>query len=636
MARNMSGLRASLGLLAGATTLLSACAAPSPQQPTLAPACASEYTLIGMVQGAGPATPLAGEVVTLQGVVVGDFEGPPPALGGFYIQDVRGDGDANTSDGIFVANEGRDDVTTGDVVRVIGVAGEVREQTQVAAQTIIACGRGTVEPVAISLPFVSADYLERYEGMLVRLPQTLYVTEHYQLGRFGEVVLSSGGRLPQPTQVANPGAPAHVVQQSNALNRIILDDASYEQNPAVIPFARAGAPLTAANTLRGGDTTRDIVGVLTQTPASGGPSGVAYRVRPQQAPGGSMPQFSPSNPRSAAPPAVGGTLRIASFNLLNYFNTFEGCTAGVGGPQVDCRGARSDYEFERQWRKTIAAILGLDPDILGVIELENDGYSAGSAIADLVARLNAATAPGRFAFIDVDARTGAANAMGTDAIRNAFIFRTDRVAPAGRTAVLNTARFVNGGESEPRSRPSLLQAFVQPDGGRIVVGVNHFKSKGSACSVPDAGDGQGSCNVARRVAAEELVDWLRTDPTGTGEAAVLLIGDLNSYAREDPVMVLVRAGFTDLLATRIGASAYSYVFNGQWGYLDHALASAALLPHVTGVAEWHINADEPPILDYGTAFRSETQQQTLYAADPFRSSDHDPVLVGVRLPPRNR
>jgi uncharacterized protein len=345
-----------------------------------------------------------------------------------------------------------------------------------------------------------------------------------------------------------------------------------------------------------------------------------------------VPQFVAANPRTHVPPDVGGTLRVASFNLLNYFNTFAACTAGVGGEEVPCRGAGDEAEFERQWRKTVAAVVAMAPDILGVIEIENDGYGAGSAIAHLVDRLNAATAPGRYAFIDADAATDMRNALGTDAIKVGLLYRPDRVSPTGRTAALNTERFINGGESSPRNRASLVQAFAQPDGGRVIVSINHFKSKGSVCDVPDAGDGQGNCNAARTVAARELLAWLRTDPTGTGDPDVLILGDLNAYAREDPVATFTHAGYTDLVAAHGGARRpYSYVFNGQWGYLDHALASATLVDQVSGAGAWHINADEPPVLDYSTRFKTAAQQETLYRPDPFRSSDHDPILAGLML-----
>jgi predicted extracellular nuclease len=604
--------------------LLAACSGVPTPTTQLDAGCAQAFTAAFAIQGSGAASPLDGQEVVTQGVVSADFEGAAPALRGFYMQDARGDGDERTSDGVFVFNRDRDDVSVGDVVRVSGTVSEFQGQTQVTASSILQCGRGSVQAVDVTLPLPSAGHLERFEGMLVRLPQALYVTEHYQLGRYGEVVLSSGGRLPLPTAVAAPGAAARAVQAANDLNRIMLDDASLQQNPEPIPFARAGAPLDGDNTLRGGDEVTGITGVLTHT-AAAGTTGVTWRVRPVN----EVPAFVAANPRPA-PPAVGGTMRIASFNVLNYFNTFEGCRLGVGGAVTDCRGAENEAELERQGRKTVAAIVAMDADVVGILEIENDGYGDASAIADLVRRLNAATAPGTYAFVDADAATGQADVLGTDAIKVGLLYRPGRVTPAGRTAVLASTAFTHGGDAEVRTRPSLTQAFARAGGGRIVVSINHLKSKGSPCDEPDAGDGQGHCNGPRTAAARALVAWLATDPTGTGERDVLILGDLNAYAREDPVTALVRAGYTDLLAAHAGARAYSYVFNGQWGYLDHALASASLLPRVSGAAPWHINADEPPVLDYNINFRSAAQQAGLFRPGPFRSSDHDPVLVGIR------
>ena len=607
-----------------AAPLLAACSGVPTPAARLDAACAQSFTAAYTIQGAGAVSPLDGRDVVTQGVVSADFEGAAPALRGFYIQDARGDGDDRTSDGVFVFNGDRDDVSVGDVVRVSGAVSEFQGQTQVTASSIMQCGRGVVQAVDVTLPLPSGGHLERVEGMLVRLPQTLYVTEHYQLGRFGEVVLSSGGRLPQPTAVAAPGAAALAVQAANELNRITLDDAFLKQNPDPIRFARGSAPLDGDNTLRGGDHITGITGVLTHT-AGAGSTGVTWRVRPVNG----VPAFIAANPRTA-PPAVGGTLRAASFNVLNYFDTFDGCRFGVGGAVTDCRGAENEAELERQGRKTVAAIVAMDADVVGILEIENDGYGDASAIADLVRRLNTASAPGTYAFIDADAATGAVNALGTDAIKVGLLYRPARVTPAGRTAVLNSTAFTHGGDAEERTRPSLTQAFTRANGGRVVVSINHFKSKGSPCDVPDAGDGQGHCNGARTAAARALVSWLATDPTGTGEPDILILGDLNAYAREDPVTALVRGGYTDLVAAHAGTGAYSYVFNGQWGYLDHALASASLAPRISGAALWHINADEPPVLDYNTNFRSAAQRVGLFRPGPFRSSDHDPVLVGIR------
>lgn len=158
--------------------------------------------------------------------------------------------------------------------------------------------------------------------------------------------------------------------------------------------------------------------------------------------------------------------------------------------------------------------------------------------------------------------------------------------------------------------------------------VNHLKSKGSACAGdPDLGDGQGNCNLTRTAAAEAMVDWLAAGPTGAEPGRELIIGDLNSYDKEDPIDVLVEAGYTDLLLREQGEEAYSYVFDGQVGYLDYALVGPALLPKVTGASDWAINADEPDLLDYTMQFKRPAQD-AIFAPDAYRSSDHDPVLVG--------
>ncbi len=594
--------------------------------------CSLPYTPIYEIQGSGAVAAITGDVTTF-GVVIGDYEGPSPTLRGFYLQDPSGDGDEATSDGIFVFNGNSDEVQLGDLVRVSGTAAEFQEQTQISASEIVFCGTGMVEPVDVTLPAPSPDYLERFEGMLVRFPQTLYVTEHFQLGRFGQVTLSSGGRLFQPTHLVPPGAEAAALQAENNLNRIILDDDLNNQNPDPILFARGGEPLSASNTLRGGDTITGLTGVMTYTWSGNSASGNAYRVRPINALGGTY-NFEPANPRPTEVEDVGGNVRVAAMNLLNYFNTFSGCTLGVGGEVDDCRGAEGALEFERQAAKTVAAILALNADVIGVNEIENDGYGPDSALADLVDRLNAATAPGTYAYIDVDAETGQVNALGTDAIKVGMLYKPASVTPIGQTAALNTVEFVNAGDSEPRNRPALAQAFESRlNGGRFVVAVNHLKSKGSECDAPDAGDGQGNCAGVRTIAAGLLAEWLASDPTGVGDQDVLIMGDLNSYAMEDPITVLKNAGYTNLIEAFIGPEAYSYVFDGQWGYLDHALASPSALAQVSGVTEFHINADEPSVLDYNTNFKSAGQVESLYAPDMYRVSDHDPVVVGLNLTP---
>lgn len=604
------------------------------------PPCTHVRTIpISEIQGDGREAAVTGPVSTT-GVVVGDYE--TGGLDGFYVQDRKGDGDPSTSDGIFVYNPGQQVVSVGDVVRVDGYASDHFDQTEISADRVSVCDSGAqVRATKVRLPFDDAADRERYEGMLVRLTQKLSVTETYQLGRFGQVLLSSHGRLPQPTNVVRPGEPANRVQARNALNQILVDDASQFQNPDPILFGRDGDPLTAENTLRGGDTATNTVGVMTYTWGGNSASPNAFRVRPVGALHGRI-RFHAANRRTHSPDRVGGDLRVASFNVLNYFNTFndrstrgQDCAGGVAGAPMECRGADNAFEFERQADKIVAAIAGLDADVVGLIEIENDGYGEDSAIQNLVDRINAQVGEDTYSFVDVDAATGQVNALGHDAIKVGMLYKPAVVTPLG-TAALNTHTFVYGNGTEPHNRPALAQSFRDADGEVATVVVNHLKSKGSDCEDagdPDTGDGQGNCAQTRTVAAKELADWLDTDPTGVDDSDVLVMGDLNSYAMEDPIRALEEAGLVNLVRRFEGPDAYSYVFDGQWGYLDHALGSASLTRQVTGVTTWHINADEPPVLDYNTDFKSDGQVESLYAPTPYRSSDHDPVLVGLDLRP---
>lgn len=588
---------------------------------------------ISAVQGTGETSPVVGQVVAIEGVVVGDYEGPSPALRGFYVQeeDEDHDGDPNTSEGIFVFHGDVDAVSLGDRVLVQGTVSEFQGQTQIGfpdSLDVVSSGN-TVTPAEATLPLASSDELERYEGMLVTFPQTLYVTEFFQLGRFGQVVVSSGDRLAQPTSVVEPGAPANALQAENNLNRLIIDDELNNQNPDPIHFGRGGNELTASNTLRGGDTVTGSVGVLTYTWAGNSASGNAYRLRvvgdlsdSGLVAGGVVPVFEAVNQRPTAAPVVGGDVKVVSFNVLNYFVTLDdgGTDCGpVGFPQ-ECRGANTAFELERQRDKLVAAILEIDPDVLGINEVENS--EGVEAMADIVEALNAEVGAGTYDYID----TGT---IGTDVIKVGFIYQPGEVTPVGDYAVLDSS--VDPRFDDSLNRPALAQTFTG-SGETFNVVVNHLKSKSCTDATGldiDQGDGQACYNAARTSAAEALVDWIASDPTGSGDPDTVVTGDLNSYAMEDPIDVLVAAGYVDLARMFDGADTYTYVFDGQWGYLDYALGSPSIVEKVTGAAPYHINSDEPSVLDYNTDFKTPNHVNILYAPDEFRTSDHDPVLVGI-------
>lgn len=582
------------------------------QDETPGGACGDPATMIHEVQGSEERTPLGGESVTVEGVVVGDYQDTLTQFGGFFVQeeDTDADGDPLTSEAVFVDSTlARVDVDAGDVVRVTGSAFELAESgsslTQIRrVKAIVVCASGaSVTPTVVMLPVEAVSDWERWEGMLVTVAQPLTVSELYDLGRYGQMLLSADGRLYQSTNVARPGDEALAVQADNDRRSIVLDDGNDQQN--VDPIAYPAGGLGLENVLRSGYTVNGLTGVVDERYG-------AYRIHAT----GDV-TFEPTEPRPVDPPDVGGRLRVASFNVLNYFN---GDGAGGGFPTE--RGANTPAEFERQRAKIISAILDLDADVIGLIEIENDGDGPDSAVADLVGALNAAAGSELYAY-SPDPEGAPLPGTGGDAIKQAIIYRPGAVTPVGVPVTTLAAPF-------DIRRPPVAQAFEEiRTGERFVFVVNHFKSKGctGAGVDPDTGDGQGCWNQERIQAAGTLVDWLLTDPTGSGDPDVLVMGDLNAYAMEEPVMVFAEADYTNLLAQ----DDYSYIYYGQSGTLDHALANRTLADQVTGAAAWHINVDEARVFDYNVEYKTDNQVASLYDESPFRSSDHDPVRVGLAL-----
>ncbi|WP_062523117.1 ExeM/NucH family extracellular endonuclease [Demequina silvatica] len=577
-------------------------------------------TPISAVQGTTDTSPLAGTTVAIEGVVVGDYEGASAdgALRGFYVQsrDADQDEDPATSEAVFVFNAGADEVDLGDEVSVIGAVAEYQGQTQIANATVEVLSTGaSVTPAAVELPFADAAFAERYEGMLVEIAQELTVTETYLLGRFNEVMVAGDGKLDQPTAVVAPGAEAVALQAANDLNRIKVDDALNAQN--LDPMGLGGVPLTAEDPLRSGDTVTGLEGVFTYTWGGASASPNAWRVRPVSADAGT-PDFQSANPRPTEAPEVGGDVKVSAFNVLNYFlTTGSGAICGPDGAKQECRGADSAEELERQTDKLVEALVALDADVIGMAELENT--PGVEPLAALAAEMNAATGTDTWSFVD----TGV---VGTDTIRVGFLYDSAVVTEAGDVAVLDDS--VDPTFDDDNNRPSIAQTFEDGAGEAFTVVANHWKSKGSCPTTgenADQGDGASCWNGARTAAAQAVVNWLDTYPTGVEDDDYILVGDLNSYGQEDPIQVLREAGYAEL------AEDYSYVYDGQWGSLDYAFASASMAAQVTDAQHLHINADEPTVLDYNTEYKTEAQLEDLYAADMYRTSDHDPVLVGLEL-----
>ena len=636
--RHTVSLRACLVVLAAWAVTIGAApavAAGSPATATETP----ELLRISEIQGSGETVAITGPVM-VEAIVTSLFE-QDDLLSGFFLQEEDGDrdGDPATSEGIFVycSTACPAGLAVGDRVTVAGVAGEFGGASQINASAgrvrIRSSGNDLPAAVTLTLPASGSTRtegtFENLEGMIVTFPGRLVVSEYYRLARYGELVLTHGSRPYQFTHRHMPSAAGYAAFLADlATRRIILDDGSSDHNDAIFgpqdeayPYPSGG--LSTTNRFRGGDSITGLTGVMHW--ALG-----AWRIQP--VPGRFDYTFTADNPRPPAPAYVGGRLRVAGFNVLNYFTTIDDGTPRCGpGGGLGCRGADSAAELGRQRDKIVAAMVAIDAHAFGVVELEND---ASASLAALVAGLNDAAGPGAYAYVD----TGA---IGSDVIKVGLIYRPARVMPAGPHAIVDSS--VDATFLDTKNRPALIQTFEEvATGERFTVAVIHLKSKGSTCEElgdPDIRDGQGNCNGIRTAAAEALARYLATDPTASGDPDVLIIGDLNAYAREDPIRALEAAGYTDLIRRFVGTDAYGYLFDGQLGYLDYALASPSMLRQVTGVTGWYINADEPPLLDYNDVVRDpgergyERKSTALptYEANAFRSSDHDPVIVGVQL-----
>ncbi|GGN05003.1 hypothetical protein GCM10010967_45040 [Dyadobacter beijingensis] len=604
-------------------------------------------TKIHAIQGSGSTAALTGPQ-TIEGVVTRTFTGST-GLNGFYVQEEDADADTDpaTSEGIFVYNVAADPagvvpVAQGDLVRISGevidfvstTSGFTTSLTEL--KTISAFEKLGTAPLPavtnVTLPVANTTDLERYEGMLVNLSATggnLFVTEYFQLGRYGQVVLSADGpgnlagtdgRLDQYTQFNAPGVAGYSAYLADiAKRKIYLDDGRATQNPDPVIFGRGGNPLSATNTLRGGDQLTSVTGILDERLEG-------YRIQTSAG-----VNFIPANERPTTPPSLGATatLKVASANVLNYFNG-----NGTGGGFPTSRGADTPAEFTRQRAKVIEALYTSQADVIGLMELENDGYGANSAIQDLVNGLNArAGVSGTYAFVNP-------GTIATDEITVGLIYKPAKVTPDGAAATMpdhygQTSPGYPAGQTafDVTGRKPLAQTFTEVSSTeKFTVVVNHFKSKSSSAGGAgdaDSGDGQGESNGTRVRQAQDLAAWLATKPTGTTDTDYLILGDLNAYAKEDPLTVLANAGYNSVLP----ATSYSYVFDGFTGSLDHALATSSLALQVTGADKYHINADEPSVLDYNTEFKSAGQVTSFYNADQYRASDHDPVLVGLHLEP---
>ncbi|MGC5615667.1 ExeM/NucH family extracellular endonuclease [Georgenia sp. Z1491] len=604
-----------------------------------------EPLTIEQIQGIGDATPYDGDAVTTRGVVTAVY--PAGGFDGFTIQTEGTGGDLSehtASSGIFVY--GPDvvgDVEIGDFVEVSGTAGEYFGLTQISGPTVTPLEEEftDVEPVEIAWPETDAER-ELYESMLMLPTDEFTVTNTYWTLQYGEVGLATGDSpLITPTDVANPVTDPEgvaAVEADNAARGVVLNDGSsfnlinfdFDDHEIPLPYVTPDAPLRT-----GAAATFEAPVIVDFRRVQNGDS--AWSFQPTTRASGEnytdWLEFENDRAEHAAPAEVGGNIQVASFNVLNYFSTLgedeENCDFypdREGNPTTadwcDVRGAWSSEAFARQEEKIVDAINTLDADVVALEEIENSaefGQDRDAALATLTEALNEDAGAGTWGYVESPAELPADE----DVIRTAFIYRVDTISPVGESLIL-TDSDAFGNAREPLAQEfAAVGADEELSETTFVVTANHFKSKGSGT---DDGTGQGNANPDRIAQAEALVEW--TEGNWGADQPVLQAGDFNAYSAEDPMQVFYDAGYTNLTEfDRSGA--HSYNFDGMDGSLDHILANEAALELFTGSTIWEINANEPLALEYS---RHNYNVTNFHEVSPFRSSDHNPGIVGLDIP----
>ena len=609
--------------------------------PTDPPPTPGTPVAISAIQGAGDTSPVAGQTVTTRGVVTANYA--TGGFAGYYIQTPGTGGDIDlathtNSDGLFIYSAATAAAATlGSYVEVTGVISEFQgttEMTVVAgALTVLTETVSAPLPADVTVP-TTAVGRESLEGMLIAPAGDFTVTDNYSTNYYGSVVLNPGtSPLISPTTVAEPGSAEYTAKLADNLARAIsLDDGSSLNFNSTANKATKLPYLSTVNPVRIGAAVDFTKPVILEYRFS------AWNFQPTQQltfeNAATVQPASFENTRTEAPLPVGGDITLASFNVLNYFATtgdqVTGCsfyTDRAGAPVTvntgcDARGAANAENLQRQQDKIVAAINALDADVVSLEEIENSARFSKPrdfALSTLVTALNADAGAGTWSFVPSPAAVPASE----DVIRTAFIYKSAAVRPVGTSVILDSPAFSN-------ARQPLAQEFELADGAvdsEFLAIVNHFKSKGSG-EGPDAdqGDGQGASNASRVAQATALVDFADTLQYERDTDRVFLLGDFNAYLKEDPIDVISAAGYVDLGSTRTEKE--TYAFDGAIGSLDHIFASAGAIDDVAGVDIWNINSVESIALEYS---RYNYNALDLYEAGPYRSSDHDPVVVGLDL-----
>ncbi|HDY8002101.1 TPA: ExeM/NucH family extracellular endonuclease [Vibrio vulnificus] len=696
---------------------------PLPPPPANLPCTDAEGTVshktIGEVQGEGYSSPLieSGYTSKDEYLVTGVVSAVATSLvKGFYLYDDNADGNVKTSDGVFVKTSGA--VSKDMIGQQICVRAKVNEDygmtTLLPTGNIWEVKNSTpVEVTPVKLERIDSDdgtfrsTLERLEAMPVVLVEDMDAAEGNQDMRVSRtfsfdysakrnnMVIAYKRPNPQPNQDHVAGSDAAKAQTAQNKDYRIVVESDEKPADGKIPYYPEFASDPHNNYIRINDSVVGMTGVLHY-------SYNEFRLIPTA--NVTKANFVHNTPRTSSPVIKesygddGFTIKVATQNVLNYFNSPYG---GHDNQFGDNRGAESQQEFERQQAKIVEAIYGLDADIVGLMEVENNGFGDFSAIRELLEAINAKyykenykdrfareSIHNRYVFVGFDKNGDQVldqfDTIGSDAITTGIIYRPSKVsviagkvipmpwqdAPMivdadGKPVVDGKGELAESGKNYQRN--TVAATFrVLNTGKQLTVSVNHLKSKGSTCwddyvgtkAVDD--DAQGSCENFRVASTYHLGQEMAKIG---GDQIVL--GDMNSYAHEDPMLVLTSNptkkalkaadyikvgnkwqfngeqgpvitqtfGFINAVdyKTPAGETSWSYSYNDEVGSLDHLLITSSLKSRLVDAVDWHINAPESTLFDYSNKYKGgdSNEANPFYKADAFRSSDHDSALVTI-------
>jgi predicted extracellular nuclease len=490
---------------------------------------------------------------------------------GFFIQDTLGDGNPATSDGIYIYVPNSSAVKpmlaslkVGHYIYLSGIVSEYYEKTEITAASMTVLDSVRTPDFVDFIPETPVYFsdMERFEGMLLRIPQKLVVNSveyHQDSYYFGQLEVSTKRRRAE-TEIA--------IRKNDEIS---LYDSLYNDNlnnslwlaPATFT---ASNPFTDADgVVRNGYWAENINGVIDFK------EGVYYLYPLQNF------SFTQDNIRTETPDfqAFGNyNYTVSAFNIRQFHNTDV-----------------------RQTNKIVQAMHAIDADVFGICEM-----GQGSPLHILLDALNAAYGKNEYACVETNLPN---NDIYTS---NAFFYKPTKVSPVGNYTWVNT----------PYLYRKLYQKFRFSTGDTVLFNVNHYKAKGDGGTNGDAdqNDGQSGYNATRMQDAQSTVDWLAAEQAAG--AKILIMGDLNSLANEEPMRILKAAGYHNQ-TERFNEDEYSYSYNGRIQYLDYLMANDSLAKYVTGAIAWHINSDETEKWEYNATYQNT----------PYRCSDHDPVVMGL-------